>query len=124
MTDAPSLRSPTRPRSPRARPGHRRRSARSRASDVPKPGPVALDAPGARSVLDGLPMGMMSRPGRAARTAGLPTPERPRLDVAIRHEAILDRPGDGLPEQPLDAAQEDGIVDAEQAVSLASRHGP
>src|SRR5947207_1981947 len=88
------------------------------------PGPACLGPTRARSVLDGLPMGMMRRSRRTARTAGLAAAERPWLDVAIGHEALLDRPGDRLPEEALHAAQEVGLVDADKADRLTCRAGP
>src|SRR5438094_1980870 len=64
----------------------------------------------------------------AAPGAGAPTldrsPQRPRLDVPIGDEAVLDRPRNRLPEQALDAAEEVCLVDADEADRLARRSGP
>src|SRR4051794_29257875 len=60
----------------------------------------------------------------ARRRAIEPAPERPRLDRPIRHEAVLDLPRDRSPEQPLDASEEVGFVDADEADRDAGRPGP
>src|SRR4029077_12890257 len=50
--------------------------------------------------------------------------KRSRLDVAIRHEAVLDGPWDRLAKQPLDPPEEVCLVDADQADRLAGRACP
>ena len=64
-------------------------------------------------------------PGAAAAASRIgPTAERPRLDVPIGDEALLDRPRDRLAEQPLDAPQQVGLVDADEADRVARRRRP
>src|SRR6185369_4177129 len=70
-------------------------------------------------------MGMVGRPRTAASPARLAAaPKRPRFDVAVRHEPVLDRPRDRLAEEPLDAPQEVRLVDADEADRLARGSGP
>ena len=59
----------------------------------------------------------------SARARGA-TAERLDLGVPIRLEAWLNGPRDGLPEEPLDAAQEVGFVDRDEAHGVAARAGP
>jgi hypothetical protein len=60
-----------------------------------------------------------------AARAGMPRahPERARLGVAVRDEALLDRPRDGRAEHPLDAPEQVRLVDADQADRFARRAG-
>jgi len=58
-----------------------------------------------------------SGPGQLRRAA----PQRLDLGVAIRLVARLDRPGDGVLQQPLDAAQEIRLVDRDEADGVAAR---
>ena len=73
-------------------------------------------------MMDGLAMDAPRSGPRSAGT-GLTAPQRPRLDVAVRDEALLDGPRDRLPKQPLDAAQEVRLVDADKADRIAGRAG-
>ena len=50
--------------------------------------------------------------------------ERPGLHVPVRHEALLDRPRDGLLEHPLDAAQQVHLVHAHERDRLAGQARP
>ena len=50
--------------------------------------------------------------------------QRPRLRVAVGDEALLDGPRDRVLEHPLDAAQQVGLVDADERDRLAGRAGP
>ena len=70
---------------------------------------------------DGLSMRMMlgARPGVAG-----PRTQRPGLGLAIGDEAFLDGPRDRVAEHPLDAAQQVGLVDADERDGLAGRAGP
>ena len=91
-----------------------RRASRPAARQPPEPAPAPDRA-------DRLAVGVVLAPD-----AGMPGahPERSRLDVPIRDEALLDRPRDRLLEHPLDAAQQVDLVDADEADRLARRAGP
>src|SRR5204863_1957219 len=52
-----------------------------------------------------------------------PRAERPRFDLAVGDEPLLDRPRDGLLEHPLDRAEEVGLVDADQRDRFAGGAG-
>ncbi len=51
------------------------------------------------------------------------TPKWLRLDVAVRDEAFLDRPGDCLAQQPLDAPQQVRLIDADETDRVARGAG-
>ena len=61
-----------------------------------------------------------ARPAHRVRAA----PQRPWLHVPIRDEAVLDRPRDRPPEEPLNAAEKVRLVDAHQADRVPGLAGP